>query len=292
MEKKNISPDRPILLMGILNLTDDSFYPGSRFLKDGRADIDSLLRSADAMLREGADVLDIGACSTRPGAKGIDTEEEWRRMADALAALRKAFPTIPFSIDTTRSLIIRRAVDTAGDIWVNDISAGEDDPDMLRTAAEMGLPYIAMHKRGTPGTMQALATYEPDPDRPELSAVTAALLRYFAAFAHRAEAAGLQDWILDPGFGFAKTVEQNWQLLRELPALRETGRAVLAGISRKSFLYRPLGILPEEALAATQAAHLAALEGGADLLRVHDVAAAAQTVQVYRLLNGIDSKQT
>jgi len=284
VENKNTSPGRPVLLMGILNLTEDSFFPGSRYLSEGQADTGALVRAAGAMLSQGAAILDIGACSTRPGAAPVGAEEEWRRLEKGLAALRESFPNVPISIDTTRAETARRAAGTADRIWINDISAGEDDPDMLRTVAELGLPYIAMHKRGTPATMQSLTDYPEDPSRPGRSPVTAAVLRYFEEFSLRAAEAGIRDWILDPGFGFAKTVRQNWQLLRELPAFRETGRKILVGVSRKSFLYKPLGISPEEALTATQVAHLAALQGGADLLRVHDVAAAAQTVQLYRLL--------
>jgi dihydropteroate synthase len=279
--------DRPVTVMGILNLTGDSFYAGSRFLDgDGRPDLDALQRKAAEMIAKGARILDLGACSTRPGSQAVGAAEEWRRLSPALRCLRDAFPDTPLSIDTWWSEVILRATDAVGAVIVNDISAGEDDPAMLSVAARNHLTYIAMHKRGTPATMQGMTDYPAEGVPDGLSPVTAAVRRYFEAFAQRAQDAGLEDWILDPGFGFAKTVEQNWQLLRELSALRVPGRRMLVGISRKRFLWQPLGICPEEALPATQTAHLAALQGGADILRVHDVAPAVQAVGVYRQLAG------
>ena len=273
-----------IQIMGILNLTGDSYYAPSRLLDaDGNADLPRLLARAEEMLDQGADILDIGACSTRPGAEAVGADEEWRRLAPALEALLKAFPGLRFSIDTWWASVVERVHATFGPFLVNDISAGEDDPAMLPTAGRLGLPYVAMHKRGTPADMQTLTDY-PATGGP-LSPVTAAVLRYFEDFSRKAEEAGVRDWILDPGFGFAKTPQQNFDLLRELGALQAAGRPILVGISRKSMIYKTLGITPEEALPATQALHMAALERGASLLRVHDVGEAARTVALYRKLS-------
>ena len=270
---------RQITLMGILNLTGDSFFPESRLLgEDGRLDERRFCTRVAQMLEEGAEILDLGAISTRPGAEEVSEAEEWRRLSPALALLRREFPAARFSVDTTRSTIVSRTFDLAGPFLVNDISAGEHDPAMLAAAARLGLGFVAMHSRGTPATMQSLTDY------PE--GVVAAVQSYFRAFALRADEAGLRDWILDPGFGFAKTVEQNYLLLDSLPAFKALGRPVLVGISRKSFIYKPLGKGPEDVLTATQVLHMAALERGADILRVHDVAAARETVALYRRLKG------
>ncbi len=263
--------------MGILNLTEDSFFAGSRMLRaDGTLDERLFSGRVAAMLSEGAGILDLGAVSTRPGAAEVSFEEEWRRLEPALRLLRRDFPSARFSVDTTRSGIVERIYDLAGPFIVNDISAGEDDAAMLSTAARLGLSYIAMHKRGTPATMQSLTDYP--------AGVVPAVVEYFRAFSSRADEAGLKDWILDPGFGFAKTVSQNYELLAGLPTFKEFGRPILVGVSRKSMIYKPLGITPEEALPATQVVHFKALEAGADILRVHDVAAAAQTVQLFQWL--------
>ena len=261
--------------MGILNLTEDSFFAGSRLLTaEGRLD-EALFRSrVERMLSEGADILDLGAVSTRPGASDVSEEEEWRRLAPALHILREEFPSARISADTTRSGIVRKVFDVIGPFIVNDISAGEDDPLMLETVAGLHLTYVAMHKRGTPATMQSLTAY------PE--GVVASVRDYFRCFAGRADSLGLRDWILDPGFGFAKTVEQNYELLGGLSGFRDFGKPVLVGVSRKSMIYQPLGITPNEALAPTQVVHYMVLEAGADILRVHDVAPASQTVALYR----------
>lgn len=265
-------PSRPVRVMGIVNLTDDSYYAPSRVLGSESA----LLRRVETLLAEGADLIDLGACSTRPGSEGVGIEEEWRRLEPALHAVRTAFPAARLSIDTYWSEVVRRSFETVGPLVVNDISAGEADAQMLPLAAALGLPYVAMHMRGMPVDMQSRTDY------PE--GVTEALCAYFEDFARRAAAAGLSEWMLDPGFGFAKTVEQNWTLVRELDAFRRFGRPILVGVSRKSMLTRLLGISGEEALPATSALHLALLQKGADLLRVHDVAEAVRTLKIYRQL--------
>ncbi len=279
MVKRNTAdPERKISVMGIINVTPDSYFSGSRYLgKDGKPDVPGALGQIGRMFEEGADMVDIGACSTRPGACLIDETEEWRRLSPLVSVIRKEFPDKTFSIDTFRASIVRKCFDAAGDFIINDISAGEDDPEMLGTAGNLGLTYIAMHKKGRPENMQELCTYDD---------VTSDVLSYFRDFALKAEKAGIKDWILDPGFGFAKTVEQNYRLLENLDAFSGTGKKILIGISRKSMIYKPLGITPEEALAQTQVLHLAALERGADILRVHDTAEAVKTVRLYRMLYG------
>lgn len=271
-----ILKDKDITVMGILNLTPDSYFAESRCMDaDGNIDLGQVLEKIRKMFADGAGIVDIGACSTRPGAELPDEDEEWRRLSVLMPVLRKEFPGRTFSVDTFRSGIVRKCFEAIGNFIVNDISAGEDDQKMMETVGKLGLTYVAMHKKGTPSDMQERCSY---------GDVTEDVLAYFRDFAVRAENAGITDWILDPGFGFAKTVEQNWQLMRELDRFSGQGRKVLVGISRKSMIYKVLDITPEEALPQTQAAHLAALERGADILRVHDVAEAVRTVRLYRML--------
>lgn len=241
----------PPLVMGIINATPDSFWERSRY--------------NTAILESGADIIDIGAVSTRPGAAGVDEEEEWARLEPVLR-LAKDFPHI--SIDTTRSSIVRRAFDLIGPFIVNDISAGEDDPDMLRTAGELGLPFIAMHKRGSPRTMDSLTDYADDGSG--LPPVVAAVRQYFRDFAVRAGEAGIRDWTADPGFGFAKTTEQNLELLDHLDVLKDEGWPVLAGVADKRFTN-----------GHTEECHAKAILHGADMLRVHDVEAAKRTIMSF-----------
>lgn len=235
-------------LMGIINLTPDSFYAPSRV--NGAEALSA--RMADLVSR-GCTIFDLGAVSTRPGAEDVPEDEEWRRLRPAL---RPAAGAARVSVDTTRASIVRKVYDEIGPFIVNDISAGEDDPVMLQTVAELGLPYIAMHKRGNPRSMDALTDY------PE--GVTAAVMDYFRAFEARAAEAGVADWILDPGFGFAKTSEQNWQLLRDLPKFKVFGVPVLAGVADKRFTKDPLFNGGDPSLAGRLA-----VEGGADILRIH-----------------------
>lgn len=267
---------RNIQIMGIVNLTDDSYFAPSRCLgTDGMPDIGRTVGMVGKILSEGADIIDIGACSTRPGSEPVGEEEEWRRLEPVLKAIKDSFPDAVISIDTWWASVVEMAAGLIGPFIVNDISAGEDDPGMLPAVGRLGLQYIAMHKRGTPSTMQSLCNY---------GNVTSEVLQYFRKFAERAEKAGIKDWILDPGVGFAKDIGQNWQLLRELEVLRTLGHRILVGVSRKSMIYRLFGITPEESLAQTQVLHFAALERGADILRVHDVAEAARTIEAYRRL--------
>lgn len=257
-----------ISLMAIINITDNSYYSASRFLANGGADIDAVRRRVRQVLDEGADIIDFGACSTRPGSEAVGADEEWRRLEPVLRLMADEFPGVEVSVDTYWADVVRKAHKILPELIVNDISAGEDDPQMLPTVGELGLRYIAMHKRGNPGNMQSLCDY------PE--GVTQAVLQYFRDFAIKAEHYGIKDWILDPGFGFAKTVEQNWQMLRELGRFKELGRPILVGISRKSMIYKPLGLGPEDVLPQTCEAHRQAIANGATILRVHDVAPARQ----------------
>ncbi len=236
--------------MAIVNLTPDSFFAPSRVLA-GQAQ-----ERVRALVAQGADIIDLGAISTRPGAEDVSLEEEWARLAPVV---REWDRSIPFSVDTTRAEIVRRVYDCAGRFLVNDISAGEDDPAMLSTVGELGLPYVAMHKRGNPRTMDAQVDY---PD-----GIIPALVAYFTDFTRRAEAHGIADWILDPGLGFAKTAEQNWEILDQLEALQVFGRPILIGAADKRFTGGD-----------TEKAHRLALAHGAVILRVHDVAAARATI--------------
>ena len=269
----NMDRNRQIDVVGIINLTEDSYFSQSRCTSVGTA-----LSLAGRHILEGASILDIGACSTRPGALTLGAEEEWSRLEPVLKAIRDAYPDVRISIDTVWASVVQKAYDLVGDFIVNDISAGEDDPEMLPAVGRLGLTYIAMHKRGNPVTMTDLTDYED---------VVQDVHAYFEDFAVRAEAAGIKDWIVDPGFGFAKTIEQNYELMRSLDMFRNIlgERRVLVGVSRKSMIYKYLGITPEDSLPATQVVHLKALENGADMLRVHDVAEAVRTVALYRMLS-------
>ncbi len=272
---------RKIEVMGIVNITDDSYFAESRCL-DGQS-VDKAVERTGRLLEEGADIIDIGACSTRRGALQIGPDEEWRRLEPVLRALSGEFPSARISIDTYWSSVVERAYGLIGSFTVNDISAGEDDPKMLPLVGKLGLPYIAMHKKGTPGTMQSLCSYPPS-HREGLSDVSCAVSDYFDAFALRAKEYGITGWVMDPGFGFAKDLEQNWTLMREMDKILKPGHKTLVGVSRKSMIYRMFGITPEESLPATQALHMAALDKGADILRVHDVAEAVRTVRIWSKL--------
>ena len=248
--------------MGILNLNEDSFFAASR------TKANEVAARAARLFEAGADVIDLGACSTRPGSTQPDVEEEWKRLQPALTQVNG-----PVSVDTFRAEIVRRTYDTIGPFLVNDISAGHLDSEMLETVGQLGLPYVAMHMRGTPENMQQLTDY---------TDIVKDIEAYFREFAQKAQEAGIKEWILDPGFGFAKTLEQNYELMRRMNELKEAfTQEILVGVSRKSMAYKVLGITPEEAMPATQVLNFAALERGATWLRVHDVAPAVQTAQLY-----------
>lgn len=256
-------------IMAIVNVTDDSFYSASRTME--RSGIASRVEKAIA---DGASVIDVGGYSSRPGASDIPVGEEWRRVDAGIAAVREVDPSVEISVDTFRSEIVRRACDRYGRITVNDISAGEADAGMIPAVAELGLTYIMMHMRGTPSTMQSQTGY---------ADVVSEVKEYLLARAEYAVSAGVkrESLVLDPGFGFAKTVEQNYELMRRLHEICRTGYPVLAGISRKSMIYRLLGITPEESLIGTAALNWEALRQGASVLRVHDVREAAWVVRMF-----------
>ena len=265
-----VSLEKP-LVMGIVNVTPDSFFAGSRI--DGAKALGERL---DTLVREGAALADLGAYSSRPGAEEVRPEEERRRLRPALQILRDEYPDLPVSVDTFRSDVARMAVEEYGASMINDISGGGLDPAMYRTMAELQVPYILMHMKGDPKTMQQQASY---------SDVTLEVIDYFAQRVGQLLELGVHDIILDPGFGFSKTTAQNYELLAQLGSLVEAfTQPLLVGVSRKSMIYRPLGISPEEALNGTTFLHALALERGAKILRVHDVRPAVEAVQLYEEL--------
>ena len=255
--------------MAIVNATPDSFYASSR--TQSQQSVAERVRKA---IEEGAAIIDIGGYSSRPDADDVSVEEEWSRVDMAIGATRSVSCDVAISVDTFRSEVVRRAYEKYGEIIVNDITAGLGDEAMLATMAEFGLPYIAMHMRGTPQTMQQQAEYGD-----VVTDVMSELEERLNAM--KTAGIGLERVALDPGFGFAKTVEQNYELLDGLHKLKELGLPLLVGVSRKSMIYKPLGITPDEALAATQAVHWEALRQGATILRVHDVREAVETIKLY-----------
>jgi dihydropteroate synthase len=259
---KLLPGDRP-LVMGIINVTPDSFYPGSRFTATGE-----ILERAGKMIREGADILDIGGQSTRPGAVELGVEEEWERVADPITAIHEHFPDTVLSIDTYHAKVARAAVE-AGASMVNDISAGYLDTGMLATVAALGVPYVCMHMKGTPATMKNYATYMD---------LTKEVLDFFIRRIEDCRQAGIHDLILDPGLGFGKNAGHNFELLKNLDAFGMLGRPLLLGVSRKSFIYKTLGITAEEALNGTTVLNGLSLLNGAAILRVHDPAAAREAI--------------
>jgi dihydropteroate synthase len=247
--------DQP-LIMGILNLTGDSFFSGSRVQSEAQ-----LLEKAEKMLSEGADILDLGASSTRPGAQAVDQITEQQRIQDAVRILRKAFPDSILSLDTYRADVAEIGLQEGADM-INDVSGGQLDNNMHAVVAKWDVPYVLMHMRGTPETMQNLTEYA-DPVKD--------IVFWFSQQIHSLHAKGIADIIVDPGIGFAKTAAQNFELLRRLESFHTLDCPLLIGISRKSFLHRTLNTSPEEALNATTFMHFPALLKGAKILRVHDV---------------------
>ncbi len=257
-------------VMGILNVTPDSFYAQSR--KQTEADIETRVRQ---MLDEGADMLDVGAYSSRPGADNVSPDEEMARLAQGLAVLRRVAPDAVVSVDTFRSGVARRCVEDFGVQIVNDISGGALDPDMFATVAGLGVPYILMHMKGNPQTMQQAPHYDD---------LLTEMLRYFAERVHRLHEMGVKDIIIDPGFGFAKTLQHNYELMHRLGDLAVLGLPMLVGVSRKSMISRLLGTTPQEALNGTTVLNTLALERGASILRVHDVREAVETVKITNMM--------
>lgn len=266
---KLIDLSRP-KVMGIINITPDSFYPGSRFT--GR---DEILNIAARMVEDGADILDIGGYSSRPGAADISPGEEKKRVLNAISLIAHEFPGVVLSVDTFRAEIARQAVQDCGAHIINDISGGDGDPGMFNFVAELQVPYIMMHMQGTPGNMQNNPVYDD---------VVADILKWFGERLVKLQGMGVNDIIIDPGFGFGKTINHNYQIINRLSDFSITGMPLLAGISRKSMIWKTLGIKPDDALNGTTALNMLALTRGADILRVHDVKEAVEVVELYMKL--------
>lgn len=257
-------------VMGILNVTPDSFFAESRTIET-----DDIRRRIDDLISQGADIIDIGGYSSRPGAPEVSTDEEYSRLARGLEAIRKYHPDTLISVDTFRADVARRCVsDWEADI-INDISGGNLDAEMWPTVAELKVPYILMHMRGTPSSMQSLCDYND---------VTADVIRDLAFKIDAMHQLGIADIIVDPGFGFAKDINQNYQLMAELDQFKQLNAPLLVGISRKSMIYRPLDITPQTAINGTTVLNTFALLHGANILRVHDVKEAVEAVKIIDLI--------
>jgi dihydropteroate synthase len=261
-------------VMGIINITPDSFYKGSRYNTDK-----DIIRAAVRMMEEGADILDVGGYSSRPGAADISKEEEKKRVLKAIKAIGRELPETIISIDTFRAEVAREAVAECGAHMINDISGGDADGDMFFVVEKLNVPYIMMHMKGNPRTMQ---------ENPEYDDIVADILKWFGERIFRLQSAGVKDIIIDPGFGFGKTAEHNFDLLRRLGDFSIAGLPLLVGLSRKSMIWKTLGITVDEALNGTTALNAIAVANGADILRVHDVKEAVQTVRLIQKIRNHD----
>jgi dihydropteroate synthase len=257
--------------MGILNATPNSFYNKGR-----DSDLDSLVGNAETMLKQGAIILDIGGASTKPGEKIIGADAELERIMPVVTAIHRHFPDAWLSVDTYNAIVAKEAVGAGASI-INDVSGARFDATMLETVAKLNVPYIAMHMQGTPETMQ---------QNPQYNDAVTEVRDYLRRLANECSAAGINDIIIDPGFGFGKSLGHNFELLRSLHAFRILGRPILAGISRKSMICKALKVNPEHALNGTTALHMVALQQGANILRVHDVREAIEVIELYKLVNG------
>lgn len=253
-------------IMGIINITPDSFYKGSRF-----TDSSKIVAQVQQMITDGADVIDIGGYSTRPGAPLVHEHEEWNRLSPALDAIRQKFPDIMISVDTFRSSIVKKGIEQYKISIVNDISAGELDPDMFQMVGQMQVPYVLMHMQGTPQNMQECPNY---------AFIVQEIITYLAKKTEELAKCGVKDIIIDPGFGFGKTLDHNFTLLNRLNEFKMLELPILVGISRKSMIYKTLNTNPEEALNGTTVLNTIALQKGAGILRVHDVKAAFEAVKL------------
>lgn len=261
-------------IMGVINVTPDSFFANSR-----REALTDILLTVEQMLGHGAAILDIGGMSSRPGAEIISIDEELQRVLSPIAAIKQRFPEAIISIDTVHAKVATEAV-SAGASMVNDISAGRIDPEMYDAVAELGVPYILMHMRGTPKTMQQQSDYED---------VVGEILDFFIQEVALLRKKGVKDVVIDPGFGFGKTVQQNYELLNGLNLFQILEVPVLAGVSRKSMICKLLGINPSEALNGTSVVHLLALQNGASILRVHDVKEAQEVIKIWETVEDLKS---
>ena len=269
LQGRLVTIDRP-WVMGIINVTPDSFYSGSRV-----NDEQTLVARVGQMLADGADVLDIGACSTRPGSQSVDAQGEMERLQWALDIIRRTAPDVIISVDTYRADVARRCVEEWGANIINDISGGTLDEAMFDTVASLQVPYVLMHTRGTPETMASMTDYDD---------VAADVLEWMARRIDTLRQMGVADVIADPGFGFAKNQEQNYRLLSCLDAFHALDAPLLVGVSRKRMIYTPLECGPDEALNGTTVVNTIALQQGAHILRVHDVKAAAEAVKITTLM--------
>ena len=265
MRGRLVTIDRP-WVMGIINVTPDSFYSGSR-VNDEQVLVDRVMQ----MMAEGADVLDVGACSTRPGSESVDAQGEMKRLQWALAVIRRVAPEAILSVDTYRADVARRCVEDWGVDIINDISGGTIDDKMFATVAGLHVPYVLMHMRGTPETMTTMTDYDN---------VAADVLEWMARHIDGLRQMGVADVIADPGFGFAKTLEQNYELLARLDAFHALNAPLLVGVSRKRMIYTPLACTADDALNGTTVINTLALQLGAHILRVHDVKAAVEAVKL------------
>ena len=269
LKGKLVTIDHP-WVMGIINITPDSFYGGSRV-----NDEKTLVQRVRAMLADGADMLDVGACSTRPGSASVDAQGEMERLQWALAVIRREAPDVILSVDTYRAEVARRCVEEWGADIINDISGGTLDDKMFETIARLHVPYVLMHMRGTPETMSSMIDYDN---------VAADVLEWMARRVDELRQLGVADVIADPGFGFAKTMEQNYELLARLDAFHALEAPLLVGVSRKRMIYTPLNCAADEALNGTTVINTIALQQGAHILRVHDVRAAVEAVKLTTML--------
>jgi dihydropteroate synthase len=258
--------DKP-LVMGIINVTPDSFYEGH--LNKG---LNGIIELADKMINDGVDILDIGGQSTRPGSERINEKEELKRILPVIEAIHKKYPAVIISVDTYHSKVAKETIE-AGVSIINDISAGNMDREMIKTIASLNVPYICMHMKGTPDNMQKDPTYND---------VVNDILDFFIAKIDECKKAGINDVIIDPGFGFGKTIQHNFQLLKNLHTFSMLEKPILAGISRKSTIYKTLGITADEALNGTTTLNTIALMNGASILRVHDVKEAKEAIQLFQ----------
>ena len=263
-------------VMGIINITPDSFYKGSRYGTD-----EEILVIAARMLEDGADILDIGGYSSRPGAKDISVDEESNRVLKAVKLINRKFPEAIISVDTFRADIAREAVVGCGATIINDIAGGDYDDRMFSVVEKLNVPYILMHMKGDPRTMQNKPVYED---------IVADILKWLGDRIFKLKSAGLKDIIIDPGFGFGKTIDHNFELLRRLGDFSIAGLPVLVGISRKSMIWKTLDISVDEALNGTTALNAIAILNGADILRVHDVREAIQTVRLIKKVKNIETR--
>lgn len=257
-------------VMGILNVTPNSFFDGAKYETETL-----ILDRVDQMLTEGADFIDVGAYSSKPNAEEVSEKDELKRLIPVIQLLIKKYPDLLISVDTFRSEVARKAIEN-GACMINDISAGSLDEKMMATIAEFQVPYIMMHMRGTAQTMMQLAHYED---------IVKELLFYFSEKVSQARDLGINDLIIDPGFGFAKTLEQNFEVMQKLELFGILELPILAGVSRKSMVYKPLGSTPEKALNGTTALNMIALTKGASILRVHDVKEAVECVKLFSLMS-------